>query len=114
MDFAELLAAYKANPRRESTVLLLNEPVLLKYCVIFKQVQIKRLSDYPVDRTWAALWQCVELDYDTIALLADDTLTQAKKNVTRIVGLRLVYPDASIPDLVEKTIVKMITDKLQK
>lgn len=114
MDFAELLAVYKANPRRESTVLLLSEPVLLKYCVIFKQVPIKRIDDYPIDRTWAELWKCVELDYEQIALLADDTLTQAKKNVTRIVGLRLVYPDGSIPELVEKTIVKMITDKLQK
>lgn len=114
MDFDELLAVYKANPRRESTVLLLNEPVLLKYCVIFKQVAIKRISDFAEDRTWNSLWQCVELDYETIALLADDALTQARKNVTRIVGLRLVYPDGSIPDLVEKTIVKMITDKLQK
>lgn len=112
MDFDELLDAYKASPRKESLVLLLNEPVLLKYCVIFKQVPIKRIDDYPSDRTWAELWKCVELDYEQIALLADDTLTQAKKNVTRIVGLRLVYPDGSVPQLVEKAMVKMITDKL--
>lgn len=112
MDFDELLDAYKASPRKESLVLLLNEPVLLKYCVIFKQVPIARIDDYPADRTWAELWKCVELDYEQIALLADDTLTQAKKNVTRIVGLRLVYPDGSVPQLVEKAMVKMITDKL--
>lgn len=112
MTFDELLAAYKASPRRESTVLLLSEPVLLKYCVIFKQVAIRRVSDEPEARTWGALWNCVELDCETIALLADDTLAQARKNVERIKGLRLVYPDGSIPELVEKTIVKMIKDKL--
>lgn len=112
MDFDELLAVYKASPRRESVVLLLNEPVLLKYCVIFKQVSIRRISEWPEEANWDALWNCVELDYDTIALLADDTLPQAKKNVARIKGMRLVYPDGSIPDLVEKTIVKMIKDKL--
>lgn len=47
MDFAELLDQYKANPRRESAALLLTDPILLKYCVIWKQVAVERLSDEP-------------------------------------------------------------------
>ena len=46
MNFDELLGEYKANPRRESAALLLSDPVLLKYCVIFKQVPVRRFEDY--------------------------------------------------------------------
>ncbi len=112
MRFDELLSAYKANPRRESVALLLQEAVLLKYCLIFKQVPVKQLSHWPEDDTWAELWKCVELDYEQIALLADDTLVGAKKNMARVIGLRLVYPDGTLQDLVEKAIVKLIKDKL--
>ena len=39
MNFDELLEQYKANPRRESAALVLNDGALLKYCVVFKQVK---------------------------------------------------------------------------
>lgn len=74
MNFDELLAQYKTNPRRESAALLLSDPVLLKYCVIFKQVTVERISDEPAGATWGALWDCVALDLEQIALLADDEL----------------------------------------
>ncbi len=56
MDFAELLDQYKANPRRESAALLLTDPILLKYCVIWKQVTVERVSEEPAEASWGARW----------------------------------------------------------
>lgn len=112
MNFDELLAQYKANPRRESAALLLSDPVLLKYCVIFKQVTVERISEEPTDATWGALWACVRLDLEQIALLADDELVKARKTVERLKGLRLVYPDGTLQELVNKVITKRVMDAL--
>jgi hypothetical protein len=113
MDFEELLARYKDNPRRESTALLLTDPVLLKYCVIWKQVTVERLVGWvPGEPSWTALWDCVSVPIEQIAMLADDELGKARKNVERIKGLRLVYPDGTVQDLVNKVITKKVMDAL--
>lgn len=113
MDFEELLAKYKDNPRRESTALLFTDPVLLKYCVIWKQVTVERNTNYVFgEPTWAALWECVTVDLNQIAMLADDELVKARKNIERLKGLRLVYPDGSVQELVNKVITKKVMDAL--
>lgn len=113
MDFGELLDQYKASPRRESAALLLTDPILLRYCVIFKQVPVRRHVDWVADASWPGLWDCVFVDVETIALLADDELVKARKTVERLKGLRLVYPDGTIMGLAEKVIVKKLTDALE-
>lgn len=117
MGFDELLAQYKANPRRESAMLLLTDSRLLAYAVIFKQCPpVRRLVDdveaEPVEASWAALWDCVKVDLAVIAMLADDELIKARKTVERLKGLRLVYPDGSLPELVNKVITKKVMDAL--
>ena len=101
MNFDELLEQYKANPRRESAALVLNDGALLKYCVVFKQVKPRRLVDWPEEATWKALWDCVLVDVEAIATLADDVPAVAMRNIERIKGLRLVYPDGTIQPMVE-------------
>ena len=112
MDFATLLDVYKANPRRESAALLLTDPILLKYCVIWKQVAVERVSDEPEQESWAALWACVRVDEATIALLADDELVKARKTVERLKGLRLVYPDGQVQELVDLVIARRVRDAM--
>jgi len=107
MSFDELLETYKANPRRESAMLLLQDSRLLAYAVIFKQCPPERRlvagePVEPVEANWTALWDCVAVDYEAIAMLADDELVKARKTVERLKGLRLVYPDGSLPELVNK------------
>lgn len=112
MDFMELLQQYKENPRRESAAMLLTDPDLLRYCVIWKQVEVRRWSEYPSDATWSALWDCVFVDVEKIALLADHEEVKARKTVERLKGLRLVYPDGTVMGLAEKVIAKKLTDAL--
>jgi len=117
MNFDELLEQYKANPRRESAMLLLTDAKLLAYAVIFKQCPPERrlvdgLEAEPVEANWGALWDCVAVDLEVIAMLADDELVKARKTVERLKGLRLVYPDGSLPELVNKVITKKVMDAL--
>lgn len=112
MNFDELLQQYKDNPRRESTALLLEDARLLRYCVVFKQVKPRLLYDLPIERTWEALWDCVQVDTERLAILADDVPAVALRNLERIKGLRLVYPDGTVQPMVDKVIVKKITDAL--
>lgn len=117
MFFDELLEQYKANPRRESAMLLLTDGRLLAYAVIFKQCPPeRRMVDgepmEPAEATWGDLWDCVTVDYEALAMLADDELVKARKTVERLKGLRLVYPDGSLPELVNKVITKKVMDAL--
>jgi hypothetical protein len=80
--------------------------------VVFKQVKPRRLSEWPEESSWQALWDCVHVDVEAIATLADDVPAVALRNIERIKGLRLVYPDGTIQPMVEKIIVKKITDAL--
>ncbi len=117
MDFEALLDQYKANPRRESVMLLLTDARLLAYAVIFKQLAPERLQAdgvevEPAEASWPALWDCVRVDLEAIALLADDELVKARKNIERLKGLRLIYPDGTLPDLATKIITKRIMEAL--
>lgn len=112
MEFLELLSQYKENPRRESAAMLLLDQDLLKYCVIWKQVEVRRLTNYPLTDSWGGLWDCVFVDVEKIALLADHEEVKARKMVERLKGLRLVYPDGTVMGLAEKVIAKKLTDAL--
>lgn len=117
MDFEALLDQYKANPRRESVMLLLTDTRLLAYAVIFKQCAPERVLEFgvevePLEASWSALWDCVRVDLEAIALLADDELVKARKNIERLKGLRLIYPDGTLPDLATKIITKRIMEAL--
>lgn len=117
MNFDELLEQYKANPKRESAMLLLTDERLLSYAVIFKQCPPERIIDFgaarePLEASWSALWECVRIDYEAIAMLADDELVKARKMVERLKGMRLVYPDGTLQELATKIITKRIMGAL--
>lgn len=117
MNFDELLEQYKANPRRESALMLVSDERLLSYAVIFKQCPpVRRLVEgveaEPVEANWGALWDCVTVDCAALAMLADDELVKARKMVERLKGLRLVYPDGSLQELATKIITQRIKGAL--
>ncbi len=110
MSFDELLAQYKASPRRESAALVLSDSMLFKYCVVFKQLKPRLLYDWPEAATWEALWACVDVDLERIALLADDVPAVALRYIERLKGLRLVYPDGTVQALVEQMFEKRLKE----
>lgn len=116
-DYDDLLQDFKDSPKRESAAALLSDNRLLTYTVIWlrcppERIQVDGLMIEPKEKSWSALWDCVKVPYEAIALLADDELVRAKKMVERMKGLRLVYPDGTVQDLVTKIITKRILDAL--
>lgn len=117
MDFDELLAVYKTAPKRENNLLLLYDAELLQYMVIFRQCgperkQVDGLPMEPLEHTWAALWDCVTLDYEGIALMANDELVKTKMMLKRMIGMRLVFPDGTIQEAATIIIMKRIKDAM--
>lgn len=110
MEFELLLLRFKADPKNLNMMLLATDHELLRYSVIWKQVLVERVSRYPLDDTWQALWECVRIDYDSIAMLADDEMVKARKTVERLKGLQLIYPDGTLPELAEIVIKKKFDD----
>lgn len=117
-DFEDLLQDFKDAPKRESAAVLLDDGPLLKYAVIWLRCPPERrlvdgMAVRPADDSWTALWDCVVVPYESIAMMADDELVKARKMVERLKGLRLVYPDGSVQDLVTKIITKRIHKALE-
>lgn len=106
--FDDALWHFKAYPKDLNVTLLITDHALLRYSVIWKQVLVGRVSDCPRDDTWAALWECVNVDYDAIAMLADDEMVLTRKTIERLKGLQLIYPDGTLPTLAEKAIEKKL------
>lgn len=113
MNFDEILEQYKASPRRESAALVLDDAMLFKYCIVFKQLKPKLISDWVTEPTWDALWECVYVDVERMALLADDVPAVAMRYVERLKGLRLVYPDGTLQSAVDQIIKKRIDGALK-
>lgn len=110
MDFDLLLFRFKADPKNLNVALLVTDHELLRYSVIWTQVLVARISDYPLGDTWPDLWECVRIDFDAIAMLADDEMVKARKTVERLKGLQLIYPDGTLPELAERAIEKKLKD----
>lgn len=113
MTFDELLEQYKASPRRESAALVLDNPMLFKYCVVFKQLKPRLLTEWVDEPSWEALWDCVFVDVERMALLADDVPAVALRYLERLKGLRLVYPDGAVQRDVERLLQKRLDDALK-
>lgn len=110
MDFDELLARYKAEPRTQSAALVTQDPNLLRYCICFMQKKPMRVMDWPMEASWDALWQCVHVDLEALAVLADDVEPEAMRQMERLKGLRLVYPDGTLQPLISKLIEKRLKE----
>lgn len=106
MRFDELLARYKAEPRIRSVALLSQDPNLLRYCICFSQLKPVRVMDWAMVASWDGLWDCVNIDLDALAVLADDVEPEARRQMERLKGLRLAYPDGTIQPLITKIIEK--------
>lgn len=113
MSFDELLALFKERSRPEDAMVPILEPALLTYAAVWPRVTLRRVGE-PVGDTWEALWACVEVDMDSLALLMDAPTSKAAGVLRRMQALRMIYPDGSVPELVRKLINKRVQDALKQ
>jgi len=121
MNFVELLSIFKSGEEPEVLVQISNDPHLQNAMVAWQCT----IVDWPTDggeqcpesdrkRQWAWLWQQIKYDSKTFGATAGLKEHEVNAVLTRLINLRLVYPDGTISSLAKRFIQGMIMAKLPK
>lgn len=109
--FDDSLYAWKEREETADVLILLQDNPLLKYAGLWRASMVRRMFN-PFDGTWAALWECVDVDYAMLADMADDTEARARFQVRRLRELRLIYPDGSRTEAATAAVIKFIAHRM--
>lgn len=111
-DFEESLEAWKAREEHADALILLQDNALLKYAGLWRKAMVTSVSSYPIDSGWRSLWECVTVDYQLLADMADETEGRARFQLRRLQEMRLVYPDGTRTAMATKAVMKFMADRL--
>jgi len=100
-SFGEILASFQAGEVPEDIFPLLNDVPLCNALVAWKSVSITYKPMIECDfeseqEKWMWLWSRVEFDISKFGIVAGCKAQEASGLVQRLIGLRLIYPDATI------------------
>ena len=119
MTFGEILARFKGMEKDspESVAPLLDNVELRNGLVSWRSVSIRYrdASDcHHKDETsqWNWLWQQIEYDKSTFGTVAGIKPAQVDTLITRLMGLRLIYPDGTINTMAKQYLSAMIMAKI--
>lgn len=110
--FVDLLQDWKEREEHADAAILLQDNPLLKYAGLWRKSLITSVDSYPINSSWNELWECVTVDYELLADLADDTEARARFQVRRLKELRLIYPDGTRTAMATKAVMKFMFDRL--
>lgn len=118
-SFGEVLKEFKEDEDAENIVAIIDNDELQAGMIAWKSVQIRyrEASDCkekdPVAR-WRWLWE--QVDYDAIAfgVVAGAKGQDVGKLISRLVGLRLIYPDGTINNLAKQYLQTIIMSKIRQ
>lgn len=118
-NFGEILQHFKENEPAENLVPLMEDQSLRNGMVAWKSVtiQYKPASECTHnDETsrWNWLWKQIEYDSNTFAAVSGVKSQDVGTLITRLIGLRLIYPDGTINRLGSKYLQAMIMEKINK
>ncbi len=118
-SFGEVLAEFKKMESDcvENVSPLLEESSLRNALVAWKSVaiQYKPASDCPhkeETQRWNWLWQQIEYDQSTFGTVSGAKPAEVVGLITRLIGLRLVYPDGTINTMARQYLQAIIMAKL--
>jgi hypothetical protein len=121
MTFGEVLAQFKQEESPENIVPLVDDDTLRAGVVAWKSVIIannaKPGEDCPykdASRQWNWLWSQVEFDVPHFGVVAGCRAQDASTLVTRLQGLRLIYPDGTIHEQASQYLHAIIAAKLKR
>ena len=119
-SFGEILQGFKDNEEAENLVPLIEDQALRNGMVAWKSVTIRfkeGIKDCPhTDETsrWNWMWKQIEYDSDTFAAVSGVKAQNVNGLITRLIGLRLIYPDGTTNLLARKYLQAMIMEKINK
>ncbi len=103
-SFNDRVEDFRYIEQQDGALQLLLDRPLLRYAGLWCPQVVTRISDWPEDASWEALWACVRIDHKTLADLADEPEGRAAFQITRLRTLRLIYPDGTRARLANKAI----------
>lgn len=111
-DFDDLLETWRNREEHSDALILLQDNPLLKYAGLWRVGMVQRTSNLPLGTSWPDLWECVKVDYELLADMADETEARAKFQVRRLCELRLIYPDGTRAHAATRAVLKFVTNAL--
>jgi hypothetical protein len=118
-SFGEMLASFKASEEPENIVAILEDDELQNGMIAWKSVEIryKAASDCtlkdPVAQ-WNWLWAQVSYDATIFGVVAGSKAQDVGRLITRLIGLRLIYPDGTVHRLARQYLQSKIMSKLKQ
>lgn len=117
MTFGEILAETKKNEDPENIVPLIEDERLRNAVVAWKSVTISFKSNQDCPLTgevaqWNWLWSQIEYDQQTFGVVAGLKPQDVEPVLTRLIGLRLVYPDGTINTFAKQYLQAIIMSRL--
>lgn len=120
MTFGEILAQFKkkASDEPENIVPLMENDSLINGLIAWKSVIItyKELGQCPYSedsRSWQWLWEGIEFDLGVLATVSGVRVQDVSALLTRLKGLRLIYPDGTINDIAKQYLSSLIANKIR-
>ena len=118
-SFGEILASFKADEEAENIVAIIDDHDLQNGLIAWKAVRIKyRASQDCQEKDPVAKWQWLwgQIDYDPVefGVVAGVKAQDVGRLITRLKGLRLIYPDGTVHNLASQFLQSIIMAKLKQ
>ena len=119
MTFGEILKHFKETESAENIVPLVESGELRNGVVAWKSVVVSYTDNEPCELTgeaaqWNWMWEKTRFDLSSFAVVAGVQRQHALNLHSRLIGLRLIYPDGSIHSMGAKYLQSIIMSKLPK
>lgn len=116
--FGEVLAEFKSKEEPENIVSLLDDEQLRQGIVAWKSVVVRykalcECTHKDEASRWRWLWEQVEYNQEDFGMVAGVKVQDVGKLLTRLKGLRLIYPDGTIHKLAKNYLQATIMEKLK-
>lgn len=103
-SFDDRLEDFRYIEQKDGVLQLLLDRPLLRYAGLWCPQVVTRVSDWPEDHSWEALWKCVKVDHKALSDLADEPEGRAAFQIARLRTLKLIYPDGTRARMANKAI----------
>jgi hypothetical protein len=121
MTFGEVLAHFKKSEGPEVVVSLIEDPLLRKALIAWQAVKIEFVTpigdcsdEQDEVSKWEWLWSRVKFDQARFGVVAGLKGQEVEPVLTRMKGLRLIYPDGSINMLAQQYLRSIVMAQLNK
>ena len=118
-SFGEILQYFKDTAEPDLIVPMVEDKDLRNGVCAWKAVTIHHLKqeDCPCKEEiarWNWLWTRIQYDEETFAVVAGVKTTDSRRLITRLIGLRLIYPDGTVNRLASQYLQAIVLGKLPK